>query len=600
MGQIIGKLGLTLCTLNDRISNPNKIPNHYSQAIKKLIRVLQEDNEDVGTIRIQIRDALYFLPTKQALKEQLQPTQSDRQLLTLRERLFSPRIPVQIHEATLYQDFTNSHIEHLPNNCISSPLSSLKVQECQIKTTALTNDNSTDIRTSTDSFQAQQTPLKVYQRTLGKLLKNLIIRNRQEQILNYCFKQSDYSTGLNWVLKCPSESTLFTGGSFNRLYLIRLGYRYSSGRTKIMTPAPYFNPSHQKISEFNTFCGALNGQDSILVGSTNSVMKFDTHFGKFQRSIATRDTVLKIYSIDIEHALLCERNGYIEIVNVTQGRRIQSLQINAEKDFSLHDLARLSNNKYVVAGCNGLYIIILGFKMSIQLDKVMFREKQISCLEKIDEGQVLTCFHNQSAFGIIDISLETVTEVQNPYENDGNTHYTCIKALRTKDKSFQALPKISSYNLSTNSFTSTMYSPRSPYNMDHQLDQQETLFIAKSVKALYLINLNRDRDKVMKIMEFSQTQYWQGLTDSLQVELDQEELRIILLLSREGQGVSSGHRVIEIAIPLVKEEAIVLKHFKPEIKHVTLPKSIRFNSTGRTNIRQSIEAMIRTQRRQLF
>lgn len=58
----------------------------------------------------------------------------------------------------------------------------------------------------------------------------------------------------------------------------------------------------------------------------------------------------------------------------------------------------------------------------------------------------------------------------------------------------------------------------------------ERLFIAKIAKALYLINLIRDRDRVIKIMEFQNpTELWMGTTDGLSIELNENELKILTI-----------------------------------------------------------------------
>ena len=79
----------------------------------------------------------------------------------------------------------------------------------------------------------------------------------------------------------------------------------------------------------------------------------------------------------------------------------------------------------------------------------------------------------------------------------------------------------------------------------------DELFIARSKKALYFLNLrsNSDHNRVIKVLDLSLGGDWCGGSDSLQVEIENDELRILTAQSKL-KGEKQAHKLLEIALHL--------------------------------------------------
>ena len=83
------------------------------------------------------------------------------------------------------------------------------------------------------------------------------------------------------------------------------------------------------------------------------------------------------------------------------------------------------------------------------------------------------------------------------------------------------------------------------------------MFVARSKKALYFINLNSksDHNKMIKIGDLNSDE-WAGKADCLQAEVDyseDQELRVLTVSSRLA-GLKPGHKLMEIAYHLAQSD----------------------------------------------
>lgn len=159
---------------------------------------------------------------------------------------------------------------------------------------------------------------------LGSKIKTCINRRKQTVILNYSLRQNQYLSGLNWVVKHSNEC-LFAGGAFDKLFLIRLGMRYSDFNGVL---SAYSWSSHQLIGEFSSLCG-LVVDDKLVVGCAGFVQVYTTS-GQHINQIKCKETANKIIRIDDQHVLVAETEGVVEVLPVAGKKRVSGYQIDGE------------------------------------------------------------------------------------------------------------------------------------------------------------------------------------------------------------------------------------------------------------------------------
>lgn len=77
----------------------------------------------------------------------------------------------------------------------------------------------------------------------------------------------------------------------------------------------------------------------------------------------------------------------------------------------------------------------------------------------------------------------------------------------------------------------------------------EALFIAKTMRGIYLINTNKDNSPFTQLIELRSD--WGGTSESLQVERRKHEVLILCVQSRLDK-YKPGHKIIEYAIPFTE------------------------------------------------
>jgi len=78
-------------------------------------------------------------------------------------------------------------------------------------------------------------------------------------------------------------------------------------------------------------------------------------------------------------------------------------------------------------------------------------------------------------------------------------------------------------------------------------DSQESLFLAKTLKAIYLINTNKENSPFTQLIEIPSD--WGGSSDGMQVETREHEVLIATVQSRLDK-IRPGYKIIEYSIPL--------------------------------------------------